>query len=192
MHTPAAATALRQEKHFHQSAVKIDGIHTEFLTCEYGDRLWILVTQTNKPGTVTLAESERPAEDQLMTMMMAMSTSPHQSDNNNNNDHVEEREDMAIYEIETLFGGKSKKRDWQEEEGDFGALRIDFEQILSRQLLQLVASDEHCVRRKLFAKPILLFLGLQKSFEDQILRKTERGKDYMKLLVDFTRQTLIA
>lgn len=206
---------LQQQRYFHQSAVKIDDIHTEFLTCEYRDRLWIMISQTGKPGTVTLAESERPApapaaavavtegasgDHAMMAMMMAMKQqhlSSSDSVDQSQNIGVPSVEnagdgchgiDMAIYNIETLFG-KARHDSYGD---DSDVIRIDLEQILSRQLLQLVSKDDNMSKKGLHTKPILLILGLNRQFEREILDKTERGKDYMRLLVDFTKQTLTA
>ena len=70
--------------------------------------------------------------------------------------------------------------------------QIAIEQILGRKLLQQAVDAQQQGFKPVAAarKPLLLMCALERRFEQEILSKSEKGKDYLRLVVDFAGQTM--
>lgn len=161
-----------------QKAIKINSYHTECIACPYyGDKTLIMVTQINKPGTITLGKCDRKLsiEEQWT----------HKEEHHNDSLGLAESDRMT-FSIQILFGKRVRQGVYEEE--DLHSIQI--EDVLMRQIFELFFASKTPISANYLQKSILLCTGWDKSFEQEIQNGTLLGKEYLKIVLELIAKTL--
>lgn len=145
---------------------------TDIMTREFGNKTMLIISQMNKPGTISLIVNEGPVADNEIPEA-EYSIFP-KSEKNYNDDEDQMISENPI-EITTLFGKRKAHTD-----EDTSIMSMDIEQLLGRQLMTKMS----------IRKPLLLFCCLKREFEEEILKKTEKGKRWLNDLLFVLKNAL--